>query len=738
MYSPIIVGTGFTAWTTLKQTEEQHLTALKADPQVARDTEYFLQNIGSAVTVDDLLADRRLLEVALTAFGLETEVDKTAFIEQVLDGGVRDSNSFANRLNDDRWSDFTRAFGYGDPNAGVAVTGFQAIVELAYRPDGTPDPTRNDIAAADLAYLRANIAGVTSVDDLLADDRLLDTALASFGLERGYYNDNHFRQLLTEGLREGSYATTLPDRRWLSFTRAFSGLNDGQPTLTNHALETSVLREFSRLGKPPAADQALADQDPNRVSDAEIRVFRDQLETAATADAALANDTVLKVTLAAFGLGADPASSAEARAIFSAAAGGDLSLANAKSDPAWRRAAEAVQAAWDGSGAVLNTSRVHNTELSIAQLGLETLSYMPVPDNGALSIASEELSYFQTTMPTIETAQQLVDDTRLRDVVLRAFGLETETITDEELLNVLEQDPTDPLATVNDLANTEGWTRLATAYQGDAASEAARWRYELEERLTTNGASQDDIDYLRRNWGSVDQSLDILVDPRLTDIVLSAFNIENDTFGAAFVTRMLIDDPSDPNSFVQRINDPRWTEFADLFAPRNRSNVGVSEFQQSVVDDYHEALLRIQVGAQNESLRVALYFEDAIGDVAAMEDVETLGWATIMGDEQLRVVTDALFNLPPEFVQLDIDAQIEVYRRRSEALFGADDPSVFLNADNVRQAVELYVVRSDIAAQAAAGGGANSALSTLMGQAVGFAQGGAQANALLNTINVQA
>ncbi|GJD56627.1 DUF1217 domain-containing protein [Methylobacterium dankookense] len=90
-------------------------TAIKrkaAEATVARETAYYEANIGKVTSVDDLLADRRLYAYAMKAYGLEDMTYATAFMRKVLTEGTADSTSFANRLADDRYVAFAKAFDF--------------------------------------------------------------------------------------------------------------------------------------------------------------------------------------------------------------------------------------------------------------------------------------------------------------------------------------------------------------------------------------------------------------------------------------------------------------------------------------------------------------------------------------------------------------------------------------------------------------------------------------------------
>jgi hypothetical protein len=115
-YRPVLPTGGLTGWSYLNRTLQKQTQAFQQSPQISRDTEYFEKNISKARTADDLVSDRRLLRVALGAFGLSDDLNSTAFVRKVLSDGTQDRGALANKLSDVRYREFSKAFGFG--NAG--------------------------------------------------------------------------------------------------------------------------------------------------------------------------------------------------------------------------------------------------------------------------------------------------------------------------------------------------------------------------------------------------------------------------------------------------------------------------------------------------------------------------------------------------------------------------------------------------------------------------------------------
>ncbi len=111
---PVLPLTGIAGWAYLQRTLPDQQASFANSAGVRRETDYFRDRIATVRSAEDLVADRRLLAVALDAFGLGDEIDKRAFIEKALREGTENPRAMAARLSDPRWRDFAAAFGFGD------------------------------------------------------------------------------------------------------------------------------------------------------------------------------------------------------------------------------------------------------------------------------------------------------------------------------------------------------------------------------------------------------------------------------------------------------------------------------------------------------------------------------------------------------------------------------------------------------------------------------------------------
>lgn len=124
---------GYAGWALLKRTLPAQTAAFVKSPEIKRDEDYFRANIAKIKTADALVSDRRLLKVALGAFGLDGDINNKAFIRKVLADGTLTTGALANRLADKQYQKFSAAFGFGDfPTPSTQISTFPDKILEAY------------------------------------------------------------------------------------------------------------------------------------------------------------------------------------------------------------------------------------------------------------------------------------------------------------------------------------------------------------------------------------------------------------------------------------------------------------------------------------------------------------------------------------------------------------------------------------------------------------------------------
>lgn len=202
-YVPAIPVSGVAGWKFLQRTSDRQQAAFEKSAEVRREIAYFEEKIGSVASAADLLADRRLLKVALTAFGLEDKIDQKAFIRKVLEEGTTSGEALAVRLNDPAWKNLSAAFGFGDAGGGkTGQAGFAATIVSAYKTrayEGAVGEADQNLRLAmnfkrEIATLASEGEDGASLYKILGSKPLRQVFETAFGLPSSFVNVDIDRQ----------------------------------------------------------------------------------------------------------------------------------------------------------------------------------------------------------------------------------------------------------------------------------------------------------------------------------------------------------------------------------------------------------------------------------------------------------------------------------------------------------------------------------------------------------------
>lgn len=117
-----IVTTTYTSYKLITADLATSLERVAEQPDVRRESEYYLDRIGSIRTIDEFFADNRLYNYAMKAHGLEDMAYAKAFMRKVLSEGTDSDDAFANKLSDSRYKDLVASLNFA--RYGEAATSF--------------------------------------------------------------------------------------------------------------------------------------------------------------------------------------------------------------------------------------------------------------------------------------------------------------------------------------------------------------------------------------------------------------------------------------------------------------------------------------------------------------------------------------------------------------------------------------------------------------------------------------
>lgn len=157
---------------------------VRNEPLTARDTEYYLENIGNVKSIDEFMDDRRLFNYAMKAHGLEDFNFATAFMRKVLEEGIDAQDSFANSLADSRYREFAETFNFVSFEG--ATTSFsraqQGTVDKFLRQTLEENEGAQNQGVRLALYFRRQADGIENAFSLLSDPALLQVTQTALGL----------------------------------------------------------------------------------------------------------------------------------------------------------------------------------------------------------------------------------------------------------------------------------------------------------------------------------------------------------------------------------------------------------------------------------------------------------------------------------------------------------------------------------------------------------------------------
>lgn len=230
------------------------------------------------------------------------------------------------------------------------------------------------------------------------------------------------------------------------------------------------------------------------------------------------------------------------------------------------------------------------------------------------------------------------------------------------------------------------------------------WRFLQEtydsqfKAFTESVQIQRDSEYFREKIGDITTAEEFVKDRRLMTVALGAFGLENDVDNKYFIRKILEEGTTNDDSLANRFADTRYAELSEAFGfgPGEIPRTLFPSFPDRIIDKFEAASFEIAAGEQNGSMRIALYAQRELGDLAADDVSNNAKWFSIMAEPPLRNLFETALNLPSSFGQIDIDQQLEVFKKRAAKEFGTDDVSQFTDPEKVEDLITKFMVRDQI------------------------------------------
>jgi hypothetical protein len=684
--------TTLASYRLLSANMERSLTAAAKQSMVARETDYYRQNIGKVESVDAFLDDHRLFAYAMKAYGLEDMTYAKAFMKKVLESDLSDSQSVANKLSDKRYLEFAKAFHF--LSSGAVDLGTTAAQDAASEDAMIGLYSQHRInkgaeAEAEAKYYQSQIGGITNVDQLLSDERLFNFALTAYGIDAHFASPSAIRNVLTSDLSDPNSVANLYGGDYLKLAAAFSFETDGSVTLGGTA-QTS-----DQVGSTTLAYYEATGTDDSPAAAAFKSDYFSELMAGVTNVDDLVNNAFLR-SYVATAAGLDPLITppATVRDILVSDLSDPNSVAN-QSD-AYKSVAQAFNFNTDGSLDSGVAAQDANQAATLADLFLTNY------DDKTLHYEQINIDFYRGTIGKVLNVDDLLSNSIFYEVMLSAYDIDPSEVSKSTIRKVLLSDPTS--ASSASVLRDSRFSALAAAFNFDSDGNAlgvkqvqtesalngtvARYTDTLGELKIDQTLGKAETEYYQQTIGTITSVDQLLNDQRLKTYIVKAYGLERNVSDAT-LRKILTSDRLDRSSFVNKSDNAAYKALAadfnfDSDGAVRRSDVGAAQDRNGIIttqDLYLHQTVEEQAGEDNDGVRLALYFARKASNIKNAY--------AILADKALLQVAQTALGLPETMSLQDIDRQAKLITDRLD-LADLQDP------DKLQQFLNRFSAKWDI------------------------------------------
>lgn len=284
-------------------------------------------------------------------------------------------------------------------------------------------------------------------------------------------------------------------------------------------------------------------------------------------------------------------------------------------------------------------------------------------------LTQRETKYFVENIGKVKSIDAFIEDSRLFNYAMKAFGLEDMAYAKAFMRKALEGGVADEDSFANRLADKR-YAEFVQAFNFAALGENATSYNPAQHQVTEfyldraikEGVSsrviQQETAYYLENIGNVRSIDDLMKDDRLYEYALRAYFIEDRINDTEFMNKVLEGGGRNPASFASKQSNPAFAAFARAFdfATLGEEATTYVAVRETTVEKYLRQTLEEDAGAQNEGVRLALYFERKASSITSPYQ--------ILGDQALATVVRTALGLPQEMANADVDKQAALISKR--------------------------------------------------------------------------
>lgn len=195
---------------------------------------------------------------------------------------------------------------------------------------------------------------------------------------------------------------------------------------------------------------------------------------------------------------------------------------------------------------------------------------------------------------------------------------------------------------------------------------------------------------------------ELVADRSALTVALGAYGLKDDLNNRFFIQRILEEGTTEPSALANRMADTRYSRLAGDLALDGLSRfTGIlPSSAEKIAGRFVAQEFAISVGAQQPDLRLALNAQSELEYISGRTISDDAKWFLVMGNPPLRTVFEKALGLPQAFGQLDIETQLDVFREKASAAFGASEVDALGAPETTDALIDRFLLRQQLSAGA--------------------------------------
>ena len=255
-----------------------------------------------------------------------------------------------------------------------------------------------------------------------------------------------------------------------------------------------------------------------------------------------------------------------------------------------------------------------------------------------------------------------------------------------------------------------GWNFLQSTYDRQLGS------------FADSAQVRNDVAYMEEKLSGPIAQDDFLNDRRLLRTTLTAFGLGGEEWKRGFIDKVLSEAADPESTFLARLNNPQYSDFAEAFRPVNGT---ISVTQGSLADlmrQFETASFQTAVGEVDNDMRLSLNYQAEIDGLTRGASSDRTVLFRVLGNVPVRTVLESAMNLPSEVRSLPLERQADMFQERISSVLGISDLSELASEENIGKVIRRFHAVQSITQGPSPTAPGSTALTLLTGVGSGASQ----------------